>query len=162
MLEELAALVARDGTGDLITQVLDQYLDFLVPSPSLFSLVAPPKQPAVQGTAPPTSPTGASLTFPQPSYSSYTVLNSPKTAEAEIEDEIERIASGLFSAIATTGQVPYIRCPRGNAAEMVAKKLEQKIRDQLLGSARTGGGVFAQPDGGLGALTRPGKPNLPP
>ncbi|KIO28386.1 hypothetical protein M407DRAFT_14746 [Tulasnella calospora MUT 4182] len=154
MLEELAALVAKDGTGDLITQVLDQYLDFLVPSPSLFSLLSPPKQPVAQGNAP-QSPTGASLTFPQPPYSSYTILNSPKTAEAEIEDEIERIASGLFSAVATTGQVPYIRCPRGNAAEMVAKKLEQKIRDQLLGSARTGSGVFAQPDGGIGALTRP-------
>ena len=148
----MAALVAKDGTSDLVEQVLDQYLDFLVPSPSLFSLLPPiktttlttqtPNQPAVAAT-----PTGP--------HSSYTVLNSPATPEAEIEEEIERIASGLFSVVATLGQIPYIRCPRGNAAEMVAQKLEQKIRDQISGSTRGGSSVFAQGESGIGGLTRP-------
>lgn len=161
MLEELAALVAKDGTQDMIAQVLDQYLDFLVPSPSLFSLL-PPVSPssssstsASNGVQAPSAPTVPSTTFRHPSHSSYQVLNAPKTTETEIEEEIERIASGLFSVVATTGQIPYIRCPRGNAAEMIATKLEQKIRDQLLVSARSGGGVFSQGEGGIGGLTRP-------
>ncbi|KAG8864796.1 Vesicle trafficking between the ER and Golgi [Tulasnella sp. 330] len=156
MLEELAALVAKDGTQELITQVLDQYLDFLVPSPSLFSLL-PPITPskASSSTISETQASPSSTTFRHPPHSSYQVLNAPKTTEQEIEEEIERIASGLFSVVATTGQIPYIRCPRGNAAEMIAKKLEQKIRDQLLGSARGGGGVFTQGEGGIGGLTRP-------
>ncbi|KAG8894964.1 Vesicle trafficking between the ER and Golgi [Tulasnella sp. 403] len=152
ILEELAALVAKDGTQELITQVLDQYLDFLVPSPSLFSLLGPLK---ASSTTQPRSPTSGFKGSPFGPYSSYSTLNAPQTTESEIEEEIERIASGMFSVVATTGQIPYIRCPRGNAAEMVAKKLEQKIRDQLLGSSRGGGGVFSQGEGGIGSLTRP-------
>jgi hypothetical protein len=153
ILEELADQVARDGTQELVTQVLDQYLDFLVPSTSLFSLLPPITSKSLSSVA--TTPNApAPKKSPSP-YSSYTVLNAPGTTEMQIEEEIERIASGLFSVVATTGQIPYIRCPRGNAAEMVSKKLEQKIRDQLLGSARGGSGVFAQNEGGIGALTRP-------
>ncbi|KAJ1310211.1 hypothetical protein OPQ81_006954 [Rhizoctonia solani] len=127
ILEEFAALVARDGTSELVAQVLDQYLDFLVPSPSLFSLLPPKGKPAT---------------------------------EEDIENEVDRIANGLFSVIVTLGQVPYIRSPRGNAAEMVARKLESKIRDHLhgSGSARSSGGpgLFAQAEGsGLGGLSRP-------
>ena len=29
------------------------------------------------------------------------------------------------------GQVPIIRCPRDNAAEMVAQKLDKKLRDNI-------------------------------
>ncbi len=29
------------------------------------------------------------------------------------------------------GQVPIIRCPRGNAAEMVAEKLDKKLRENI-------------------------------
>lgn len=56
------------------------------------------------------------------------------------------------------GQVPYIRSPRSNAAEMIAKKLDTKIRDAILSSARStsGSGLFAQDSSGLGALQRPG------
>lgn len=31
----------------------------------------------------------------------------------------------------TVGMVPVIRCPRGNAAEMVSEKLDKKLRDNL-------------------------------
>ncbi|KAL1741019.1 Sec1-like protein, partial [Schizophyllum fasciatum] len=41
LLEELAAEVARTGTGELVEQVIDQYLSFICPSPSLFSLLPP-------------------------------------------------------------------------------------------------------------------------
>lgn len=154
LLEELAASVARDGTGDSVEQVLDQYLSFIAPSPSLFSLLpAPPPQstmvsPAGQTTAP-------------TAHSTYTILNSPSSTEQQIEAEIERIASGLFSAIATMGHVPYIRCPRGNAAEMIAKKLETKIRDALLTASRSHShapnspALFSQDASGLAGLQRP-------
>lgn len=61
----------------------DQYLDFLVPSPNLFSLV--PKKPAPGLDARP----------------SYVVLNDPKAGEQEIEQEVDRVAKGLFSVILT-------------------------------------------------------------
>jgi len=31
----------------------------------------------------------------------------------------------------SAGMVPIIRCPRGNAAEMVAEKLDKKLRENL-------------------------------
>lgn len=95
LLEELAASAARDGTGDLIEQVLDQYLSFIAPSPSLFSLLPPPQ---------PTNPTSPLPTSPAHPHSSYAILNSPSSSEQQIEDEIERIASGLFSAVVTNGE----------------------------------------------------------
>ncbi|KAF7322812.1 Sly1 vesicle trafficking sec1-like protein [Mycena chlorophos] len=146
LLEELAASVARDGTGDSVEQVLDQYLSFIAPSPTLFSLLPPPQ---------PQQPAGAVVPAPA---SSYSILNSPSSTEQQIEAEIERIASGLFSVVATIGHVPYIRCPRGNAAEMIAKKLETKIRDALLMASRhssNSNALFAQDSSGLAGLQRP-------
>ncbi|CAE6525240.1 unnamed protein product [Rhizoctonia solani] len=150
ILEEFAALVARDGTSELVAQVLDQYLDFLVPSSSLFSLLPPKGKSVAQSEAGGAGSSG----------NSYALLNSPKSTEEDIENEVDRIANGLFSVIVTLGQVPYIRSPRGNAAEMIARKLESKIRDHIhgSGSARSSGGpgLFAQAEGsGLGGLSRP-------
>lgn len=151
LLEELAASVAQDGTGELVEQVLDQYLSFIAPSPSLFSLLPPPPSTASPSAAPqPDSPA---------SHSTYTILNSPSSTEQQIEAEIELVASGLFSAIATMGHVPFIRAPRGNAAEMVAKKLETKIRDAILSATRgppsSSSSLFAQDATGLSNLQRP-------
>ncbi|EIN13836.1 SLY1 protein [Punctularia strigosozonata HHB-11173 SS5] len=148
LLEELAAMVARDGTGELIKQVLDQYLSFICPSSSLFSLLPPPKPEHSQSAAP----------FPPAQSTSYHILNSPRSTEQEIEAEIERIATGLFSVVATTGHVPVIRAPKGNAAETVAKRLEQKIRDAILSAARAPPGtttLFSQDATGLSNLQRP-------
>ncbi|KAJ6547364.1 Sly1 vesicle trafficking sec1-like protein [Mycena capillaripes] len=153
LLEELAASVAGDGTGDSVEQVLDQYLSFIAPSPSLFSLLpAPPLQS--------TASTAAGQTTASTPQSSYTILNSPSSTEQQIDAEIERVASGLFSAIATMGHVPYIRCPRGNAAEMIAKKLETKIRDAVLTASRSHShpnstALFSQDASGLAGLQRP-------
>ena len=114
--------------------------------------------------------------------STYAILNSPSSTEPQIEGEIERIANGLFSAVATTGlsfllslfitfilitlhigHVPFIRAPRGNAAEMIAKKLETKIRDAILSASRTHASstsLFAQDSTGLSSLQRPRKPSF--
>lgn len=160
LLEELASSVAQSGSGELVGQVLDQYLSFIAPSPSLFSLL-PQLQASVIATAPPKA-------IPP---STYAILNSPSSTDQQIEEEIERVASGLFSAVATmgmrccsdytnltipTGHVPIIRAPKGNAAEMVAKKLETKIRDSLISSSRShGSSLFSQDATGLSNLQRP-------
>ncbi|KIK70581.1 hypothetical protein GYMLUDRAFT_32622 [Collybiopsis luxurians FD-317 M1] len=147
LLEELAGSVARDGTGDLVKEVIDQYLSFIAPSPSLFSLLPPPVPPSSA-----TAAAGGSVISP----STYAILNSPSSTEQQIEEEIERVANGLFSVIATLGHVPFIRAPRGNAAEMVAKKLESKIRDALITASRShSSSLFAQDATGLSNLQRP-------
>ncbi|CAL1693989.1 unnamed protein product [Somion occarium] len=152
LLEELAALVARDGSDPSIDQVLDQYLSFIAPSPSLFSLMPPPNPPP---TAAPTASSSSGTTAPQP-HSTYAILNSPSSIEQQIEEEIERVANGLFSVVVTMGHVPIIRAPRGNAAEMVAKKLETKIRDAILSASRSHApSLFAQDSTGLSNLQRP-------
>ena len=71
---------------------MDQYLSFIAPSPSLFSLLPlPPPQ------------LSTSTDHSTISESTYAILNSPSSTEQQIEAEIERVASGLFSAIATMG-----------------------------------------------------------
>ncbi|KIJ21974.1 hypothetical protein PAXINDRAFT_95428 [Paxillus involutus ATCC 200175] len=152
LLEELAASVASTGTGELVEQVIDQYLSFIAPSPSLFCLLPPPP------------PQGSQAGPSQPKlHYSYKLLNSPSSTEHQIEDEVERIASGLFSAVVTADHVPIIRAPKGNAAEMVAKKLEVKIRDALLSTSRTHGAtasLFSQDSSGLSNLQRPRRTSI--
>lgn len=108
LLEELASLILADdptgASGQLITSVHDQFLDFLVPSPNLFSLLPrreikqeangaasgrrgnQPKEKEVEGRP------------------SYVVLNDPRASELDIEEEVERIAKGLFSVAVTMGE----------------------------------------------------------
>ncbi|PLW56630.1 hypothetical protein PCANC_05150 [Puccinia coronata f. sp. avenae] len=116
LLEELASLVVENGSDSLIEQVYDQFLDFIVLDPNLFCL---------------SSPTGtnnnASL-----KRTTYEALNDPRASEQDIEAIADQIAKSLFNLVATMGQLPIIRCPRGNAAEMVARKLDSKLRDYLL------------------------------
>ncbi|KAG6873837.1 hypothetical protein C0995_010449 [Termitomyces sp. Mi166 len=148
LLEELASSSAQDGTGELISQLLDQYLSFIAPSPSLFSLLPPP----------PAQPSGSKPEVPVVPRSTYSILNSPSSTDQQVEEEIERVASGLFSAVVTMGHVPYIRAPRGNAAEMIAKRLDTKIRDTLLTASRStssSSNLFAQDSTGLSNLQRP-------
>lgn len=140
LLESFAAQVARDGTGELVQQVFDQYLDYIVLEPSLFTLL--PRH----ATAPPavTNGTPASSSS-QPLDCTYARLNASSAGQAEVEAETDRIAAALFSSLATMGTLPIIRCPRGNAAELVARKLEGKLKDHMStakGSSNlfTGGG----------------------
>ncbi|GAA5863318.1 hypothetical protein JCM1840_007483 [Sporobolomyces johnsonii] len=138
LLEEFAESVARDGTVEGVEQVYDQHLDFLCLSHSLFSL-APSLSLPVSPSAPST-PTSPAAT--------YTLLNAPSTPESVIEDLTDSISRGLFSVLVTMGQLPIIRAPRGNAAEMVARKLDRRLRDHLA-SAR-GGNAFSGGAGGEG------------
>lgn len=48
-----------------------------------------------------------------------------------MENVIDTLVDSLFSVFATLGTVPVIRSPRGNAAEMLAEKLDKKLRENL-------------------------------
>ncbi|GHJ83917.1 hypothetical protein NliqN6_0319 [Naganishia liquefaciens] len=171
LMEELASLILQgDPSGESaesVAAVLDQHLDFLVPSPSLFSLL--PKRitlaPSDPAMGPPIQRTKQGRWIPDKEITgpaSYMVLNNPGANEIEIEEEAERIAKGLFSVIITsinpsssspaTGGIPIIRCPRGNAAEMVARKVDAKLRDWIASPAGAG---IARGGDGLSGLRRP-------
>ncbi|ELU44521.1 SLY1 protein [Rhizoctonia solani AG-1 IA] len=112
ILEEFAALVARDGTTELVAQVLDQYLDFLVPSPSLFSLLPPKGKSVAQSEAGGSGSSG----------NSYALLNSPKATEEDIENEVDRIASSLFS-----DKYPIFVLPEATLQKWLRESWNQKF-----------------------------------
>ena len=83
--------------------MLDQYLSFIAPSPSLFSLLPPTSAAAASSNNAAAGPSTPSLP-----HSSYMLLNSPSSTEQQIEEEIERIATGLFSVVVTMGTLPCV------------------------------------------------------
>ncbi len=76
LLEDFAAQAATSGTSEKISQVYDQYLDFIVTEPDLFSLGMQKEH-------------------------TYWTLNSAKTKDEELERLVDRIVSGLFSVVVT-------------------------------------------------------------
>ncbi|GAM82673.1 hypothetical protein ANO11243_006550 [Dothideomycetidae sp. 11243] len=108
LLEDFAAQTATASTSETIAQVYDQYLNFIVSEPNLFSLGM-----------------GKDV---------YWAMNSPNTTDEELDAKVDRIVSGLFSVAVTMGSIPIIRCPKGGAAEMIAAKLDRKLRDHILNS----------------------------
>lgn len=123
-MEDFAAQIAEAGTAESISQVYDQYLNFIVAEPDLFSLGL--------------------------GKETYWALNSANAKDEEIDKLVDRIVSGLFSVVVTmgtmckssrgirltdrSGAIPIIRCPRGGAAEMIAANLDRKLRDHILNS----------------------------
>ncbi|KAK3679038.1 Vesicle trafficking between the ER and Golgi [Recurvomyces mirabilis] len=108
LLEEFATQTAQAGTSEYISQVFDQYLNFIVSEPSLFSLGM--------------------------GKETYWTMNSAQTSDDDLDANIDRIVSGLFSVSVTMGTIPIIRCPKAGAAEMIAAKLDRKLRDHILNS----------------------------
>ena len=78
VLEEFAAKIATAGTSESIEQVYDQYLNFVVSEPNLFSLGM-----------------GKDV---------YWTMNSAQTSDEEIDVKVDRIVSGLFSVAVTMGE----------------------------------------------------------
>ncbi|KAI4213393.1 MAG: hypothetical protein LQ351_003893 [Letrouitia transgressa] len=108
LMEDFAVQIAEAGTAESITQVYDQYLNFLVTEPDLFSLGL--------------------------GKETYWALNSSKVKDEDIDNLVDQIVSGLFSVVVTMGALPIIRCPRGSASEQIAAKLDRKLRDHILNS----------------------------
>jgi sec1 family domain-containing protein 1 len=61
----------------------------------------------------------------------FTAINRANTNDTEMDSMMDSIVDSLFSVCVTLGNVPIIRCPRNSAAEMVARKLEKKLRENL-------------------------------
>jgi len=102
MMEDFAKLVVQSGSLETVSTVHDQYLDYVCLERSLFSLHK---------------------------KNSYVTYNGSGATEANIEAAMTDIAYGLFSVVATLGYVPIIRCPKGGAPEMVARKLNKMISE---------------------------------
>lgn len=85
LMEEFAKLVVQSGSLETIASVHDQYLDFACLENRLFSLHK---------------------------LNSYVTYNGSGATEEMMEQAMTDIAYGLFSVVATLGQVPVIRCPK--------------------------------------------------
>lgn len=102
-LEDLAAKTLHSSVR--ISQVFEQHLQFVVLEPEIFSLELP---------------------------DTYRLLSDPRSSEKDIESRVAEIASGLYCMLLTLRVVPVIRASRGNAAEMVAQALDEKLRSLLM------------------------------
>lgn len=107
LLEDFAQQTVASGTAEHIAQIYDQYLNFIVSEPDLFSL-------GMKGA--------------------YGTLNSANVSDQELDALVDRIVSGLFSVVVTMGTIPIIRSSKGGPAELVAAKLDRKLRDHILNS----------------------------
>ncbi|KAL4895323.1 Sec1-like protein [Aspergillus ambiguus] len=108
LLEDFASQIASSGTAEHVAQVYDQYLNFIVAEPDLFSLGL--------------------------GNDAYWKINSAQTSDEDLDATVDKIVSGLFSVSVTMGSMPIIRCPKGGAAELIATKLDRKLRDHILNS----------------------------
>ena len=126
-MEQLAEAVVAGGVDSSIDRVHDQFSNFVSLEPTLFSL-------------------GERDVFP--------IIHNPLVKDTDIMACVDRIVDGLFCVCATLGSLPVIRCGREGAAEMVAQKLDAKLRDHLqsrnnlFSDALSGRGV-------AGGLSRP-------
>lgn len=78
ILEDFAAEIAATGTADKVAQIYDQYLNFTVAEPELFSLGM--------------------------GKDTYWKINSATTKDEELDVVVDRIVSGLFSVSVTMGE----------------------------------------------------------
>jgi hypothetical protein len=81
LLEDFAKQTAEAGTSESIAQFYDQYLNFIVAEPDLFSLGMQKEN-------------------------TYWALNSARTNDEELDHVVDRIVSGLFSVMVTMGMDP--------------------------------------------------------
>ncbi|KAG5438224.1 hypothetical protein PCANB_003075 [Pneumocystis canis] len=110
LLEQFASMTSLQNTSKMVSQVYDHYLNFVVLEKDLFSLRLPDV---------------------------YFTLNHHSVSEAAIKEIIDKISTGILSVLITMGVVPIIRCPSGNAPEMIAEKLSRRLRDYILNTKNT-------------------------
>lgn len=77
LLEDFAARIATAGVAEHIDQIYDQYLNFIVSEPDLFSLGL--------------------------GNDTYWAMNTAKIADDAMDALVDRIVSGLFSVVVTMG-----------------------------------------------------------
>ena len=89
-----------------IVRVLDQYCEFISLEEQLFTLNSTDSFLKLHGASTPAE-------------------------EAAMFAHVEEMVESLFCVVVSMGVVPIIRATAGHAAEMVAQKLEQRLRDHL-------------------------------
>ena len=77
LLEDFASQIATSGASEHIAQVFDQYLNFIVAEPDLFSLGL--------------------------GNNAYHKINSPKTTDEDLDAIVDKVVSSLFSVSVTMG-----------------------------------------------------------
>ncbi|KAK7142236.1 hypothetical protein R3I94_011810 [Phoxinus phoxinus] len=107
-LEDIASAALTANAVNQVTKVFDQYLNFITLEDDMFILCNQNKE-----------------------HISYHAINKPDIMDTDMEGIMDTIVDSLFCFFVTLGAVPIIRCPRGNAAEMVAVKLDKKLRENL-------------------------------
>ncbi|XP_065833308.1 sec1 family domain-containing protein 1-like [Oscarella lobularis] len=107
-IEELAGAAIEAGSAAQVGKVFDQYLNFISLEKDLFLMRQQDREEV-----------------------SYLALNKPTVTDTEVMAIVNSIVDSLFSVFVTLGAVPIIRCPRGNAAEMVSEELDKKLRENL-------------------------------
>ena len=78
LLEDFAAEIAASGAAEHIAQVYDQYLNFIMAEPDLFSLGL--------------------------GSDAYWKINSGQTSDEDLDAIVDKIVSGLFSVSVTMGE----------------------------------------------------------
>ncbi|BFF94798.1 protein sly1 homolog [Drosophila madeirensis] len=128
-IENLAAAALHAGCVANIHRMYDQYVNFISLEDDFFV-----------------------LKHQQSDQLSYYAINRANTRDEEMVALMDSIVDSLFALFVTLGNVPIIRCPRNSAAEMVARKLEKKLRENLwdaranlfhMDATQAGGGVFS-------------------
>ncbi|XP_029688903.1 sec1 family domain-containing protein 1 [Takifugu rubripes] len=107
-LEDIASAALAANAVAQVTKVYDQYLNFITLEDDMFVLCHQNKH-----------------------LISYQAINRADLQDTDMEAIMDTIVDSLFCFFVTLGAVPIIRCPRGNAAEMVAVKLDKKLRENL-------------------------------
>ena len=105
LLEDLAHHTLESDSVAQVSRVMDQYLNFASVEEDFFALQLP---------------------------QSYIRLHDPSSPDTLVEDTIEEIVNGLFSAVVTLGAMPILRyAATGGPAQMVAEQLGRRLHDQL-------------------------------
>lgn len=102
-MEYFANLVVKSGCLGKVASVHDQYLDYVCLEDRMFTLNK---------------------------IKSYVQYNRSNQTDSAMEEAMDDICYGLFSVVSTLGVLPIIRCPRGGAPEMVARKLNRMVAEQ--------------------------------
>ncbi|NWT95253.1 SCFD1 protein, partial [Urocynchramus pylzowi] len=107
-LEDIANAAIGANAVTQVAKVFDQYLNFITLEDDMFVLCNQNKE-----------------------LVSYRAINRPDITDTEMETIMDTIVDSLFCFFVTLGAIPIIRCSRGTAAEMVAVKLDKKLRENL-------------------------------
>lgn len=107
-LEDLASAALLANAESYVTKVFDQYLNFISLEDNMF-LLRNQNRDAI----------------------SYYSINKTAVKDTEMMGIIDAIVDSLYCVFVCLGAIPIIRSPRGNAAEMVAEKLDKRLRENI-------------------------------